>query len=89
LTLLYCLQSIAASAALSFIFGALWLKSRSILLLSFFHGYRIGLRDSVALLFSFLVVFRLVSLAAVLTAWFVANVWLQKYERVIYRGLKE
>jgi hypothetical protein len=69
--------------ALSFIFGALWLKSRSMLLLSFFHGYWIGIRDSVALLFSFPGVFRLVSLAVVLTGWFVAYVWLQKYERVI------
>jgi hypothetical protein len=88
LTLLNCFQSIAASVALSFIFGALWLKSRSMLLLSFFHGYWIGIRDSVALLFSFPVIFRLVSLAAVLTAWFVAYVWLQKYERVISHGLK-
>jgi hypothetical protein len=88
LTLLNCFQSIAASVALSFIFGALWLKSRSMLLLFFFHGYWIGIRDSVALLFSFPVIFRLVSLAAVLTAWFVAYVWLQKYERVISHGLK-
>lgn len=68
--------------ALSFIFGALWLKSRSMLLLSFFHGYWIGIRDSVTVLFSFPGAFRLISLAVVLTAWFAANRWLQKYERV-------
>ena len=41
-TLLHCLQSIAASVALSLIFGVVWLKGRSILLSSFFHGYYIG-----------------------------------------------
>lgn len=80
-TLLHCLQSIAASVALSLIFGAVWLKSRSIFLSSFFHGYYIGVRDSASLIFSYPTIFRLVTLVAVLITWFVAYHWLQEFER--------
>jgi membrane protease YdiL (CAAX protease family) len=80
-TLLQCLQSIAASVALSLIFGAVWLKARSIILTSFFHGYYIGVRDSAALIFSYPTIFQLVTLVVVLIAWFIAYRWLEKFER--------
>ncbi|MBN1452906.1 MAG: CPBP family intramembrane metalloprotease [Anaerolineales bacterium] len=80
-TLLQCLQSIAVSIALSFIFGAVWLKGGSIFLSSFFHGYYIGVRDSAALIFSYPVIFQLVTLVVILIAWFIAYRWLQEYER--------
>ncbi len=80
-TLLKCLQSIAASVALSFIFGGLWLKSRSIFLSSFFHGYYISVRDSASLMFSYPTMFRLVTLVASLIAWFISYRWLQEFER--------
>jgi membrane protease YdiL (CAAX protease family) len=79
-TILRCLQSITASVALSIIFGAIWLKSRSILLSSFFHGYYVGVRDSASLVFSYPPIFRLVTLVVILIAWYTAYHWLQKYE---------
>lgn len=79
-TLFHCLQSIAVSVALSLIFGAVWLKGRSILLSSFLHGYWIGLRDSASLLFSYPAIFRVVTLVAILIAWFIAYRWLEKFE---------
>jgi membrane protease YdiL (CAAX protease family) len=81
LTLAYCVQAIAVSVALSIIFGALWLKARSIFLSSFFHGYWIGIRDSASLMFSYPGIFRLATLVAVLAAWFVAHRWLERFER--------
>jgi membrane protease YdiL (CAAX protease family) len=78
--LVRCFQVIAASIALSFIFGAVWLKSKSIFLISFFHGYWIGIRDSVTILATYPAAFRLITLAIVLIAWFVANQWLRKFE---------
>jgi membrane protease YdiL (CAAX protease family) len=80
-TLLQCLLAVATSVALSFIFGAVWLKSRSIFLSSFFHGYWIGIRDSTAVLFTYPAMFRLVTLVVILSVWFMANCWLRKYER--------
>ena len=80
-TLLHCLQSIAASVALSFIFGAVWLKSKSIFVSAFFNGYWIGIRDSASHLLIFPSGFRLIKLIVVLVAWFIANRWLEKYER--------
>ncbi len=80
-TLVSCVQMIGTSIALSFIFGAVWLKSKSIFLASFLHGYWIGLRDAAAHLFSYPPAFRLVTLVVVLAAWFVANRWLEAYER--------
>ena len=79
-TLLHCLQSIAASIVLSLIFGAVWLKGRSILLASFFHGYYIGVRDTAALMFSYPPIFRLVTLVVAMIAWFIAYRWLQEFE---------
>jgi len=79
--LVSCAQMIGTSIALSFIFGAVWLKSKSIFLVSFLHGYWIGLRDAVAHLFSYPPAFRLVTLAVILAAWFLANRWLAQYER--------
>jgi membrane protease YdiL (CAAX protease family) len=78
-TLFQCLQVVATSVALSFIFGAVWLKSRSIFLASFFHGYWIGIRDSSAVLLSYPAAFHLFSPAIIMIAWFIANRWLQKY----------
>jgi hypothetical protein len=80
-TLLHCLQSIATSVALSFIFGAVWLKGRSILLSSFFHGYYIGVRDSAALVFSYPTIFQLMTLVVALISWLIAYHWLQVYEQ--------
>jgi hypothetical protein len=70
----------ASSVALSFIFGALWLRSRSILLCSFFHGSWIGLRDAASHLVSYPPVFRMITVMAVLVAWFVADRWLRGYQ---------
>jgi membrane protease YdiL (CAAX protease family) len=81
LTLVSCAQMVGTSIALSFIFGAVWLKSKSIFLCSFLHGYWIGLRDAAAHLFSYPPAFRLVTLLIVLAAWFLANHWLGQYER--------
>jgi membrane protease YdiL (CAAX protease family) len=78
--LFHCLQSVATSIALSFIFGAVWLKGRSILLSSFLHGYWIGLRDSASLFFSYPAIFRAVTLCVILTTWLIAYHWLQKFE---------
>ncbi len=80
LTLVDCVQMVAASIALSFIFGALWLRTRSVLLVSFFHGYWIGIRDSTSLLFDYPSTFRLVTLVAVLAAWLGAARWLEAYQ---------
>jgi membrane protease YdiL (CAAX protease family) len=79
-TLLSCAQMIGASIALSFIFGAVWLKSRSIFLSSFLHGYWIGTRDAASHLFRYPPAFRLITLVVVLTAWFMAYRWLERYE---------
>lgn len=80
-TLLSCAQMIATSVALSVIFGAVWLKSRSIFLSSFLHGCWIGIRDAASHLFSYPPAFRLITLAVVLAAWFMAYRWLERYER--------
>jgi hypothetical protein len=74
-----CGQMIASSVALSFIFGTVWLKSRSIFVASFFHGTWIGIRDALSQLVSYPPLFRLVTLAAVLVAWYVADRWLRDY----------
>lgn len=74
-------QMIGASIALSFIFGAVWLRSRSIFLSSFLHGCWIGIRDATSHLVSYPPAFRLVTLIAVLAAWFIADRWLKGYER--------
>lgn len=78
-TLARCGQMIASSVALSFIFGAVWLRSRSIFLASFLHGYWIGIRDAVSQLVSYPPVFRLVTLGIVLVGWYVADRWLRAY----------
>jgi len=80
-TLVRCFQMIASSIALSFIFGAVWLKSKSIFVSSFFHGYWVGIRDSASHLFIYPSGFCLVTLLIVVAAWFIANRWLEKYER--------
>jgi membrane protease YdiL (CAAX protease family) len=80
-TLLSCVQMIGTSIALSFIFGAVWLKSRSIFLSSFLHGYWAGTRDAASHLFSYPPTFRLVTLVVVLAAWFMAYRWLEGYQR--------
>ncbi len=78
-TLLSCLQMIGVSIALSYIFGALWLWSRSIFLMSFFHGYWICLRDSASILFTYPALFQIITLVVVLSAWFVSNRWLETH----------
>jgi membrane protease YdiL (CAAX protease family) len=80
-TLTQFAQMIGASLALSFIFGAVWLRSRSIFLSSFLHGYWIGIRDAASHLVRYPPAFRLITLIAVLAAWFIANRWLKGYER--------
>jgi membrane protease YdiL (CAAX protease family) len=76
-----CVQMIGSSIALSFIFGAVWLKSRSIFLSSFLHGYWIGIRDAASQLLSYPPAFRLVTLVVILAAWFIADRWLEKIAR--------
>jgi membrane protease YdiL (CAAX protease family) len=79
--LLGCVQAIGASVALSFIFGAVWLKTGSIFLCSCLHGCWIGLRDAAAHLFSYPSVFDLPTLVIVLVAWFIAYGWLTRHQR--------
>ena len=80
-SLLSCVQLIGTSIALSFIFGVVWLKSRSIFLSSFLHGYWIGIRDAASLLLSYPPAFRLITLVIVFAAWLMAYRWLERYER--------
>lgn len=81
--LVSCAQMIGTSIALSFIFGAVWLKSKSIFLASFLHGCWIGIRDAASHLFSYPPAFRLVTLAAILVAWFMAYRWLEGYQQEV------
>jgi len=81
-TLLSCIQMVGACIALSVIFGALWLRTRSILLLSFFHGYLIGIRDAAGMI----IVGRsaipvLIQVVVLVAAWLIAYRWLERYER--------
>jgi membrane protease YdiL (CAAX protease family) len=78
-TLVDCVQMVGASIALSFIFGVVWLRSRSVLLVSFLHGYWIGIRDAVSLQCDYPFPFRLVTLVVVLAAWLRAVRWLEAY----------
>lgn len=81
-TLLSCLQMIGASIGLSFIFGAVWLKSRSIFLTSFLHGYFIGIRDATwNLLGNGATVSLVIRLVLIVAIAVVAYRWLMKYER--------
>lgn len=79
--LVSCVQMVGSSIALSLIFGAVWLKNKSIFLSSFLHGYWIGIRDAASQLLSYPPAFRLVTLVIVLAAWLMAYRWLEKYER--------
>jgi membrane protease YdiL (CAAX protease family) len=79
-TLLGCARAVGVSITLSFIFGALWLRSESIFLSSFLHGCWIGTRDATSLLFSYPSVFDLVTIITALAAWFIAYRWLGKYQ---------
>lgn len=79
--LLGCVRAVGTSVALSFIFGAVWLRSGSILLSSFLHGCWIGIRDATSHLFDYPSGFGLVTLTTLLSAWFVAYRWLRRYER--------
>ncbi len=85
---LSCAQMIFASIFLSLVFGALWLKSQSIFLVSFLHGYYDGIRDATtSLLLSYsgsslimqsnALIIRTVIL---LITWFIVYRWLEKYE---------
>ena len=74
------LQMIATSIALSFIFGAIWLKTESIFLCAFLHGYWIVFRDVASLLVSYPLIFRSITLFAVLVAWVISFQWLKKHE---------
>ncbi len=80
LFLLSSIQIIGASIVLSFIFGAIWLKTRSIFLCAFLHGYWIGIRDAASLLVSYPPDFRSVTLLTVLAAWLFSYQWLKRYE---------
>jgi membrane protease YdiL (CAAX protease family) len=81
IALLGCARASGASIALSFIFGAVWLKNGSIFLSSFLHGCWIGIRDATSHLFDYPSGFELVTVIIVLAAWFVAYQWLGRYHR--------
>ncbi len=81
LALLSGIQMIAASIALSFVFGAVWLKTRSIFLASFTHGYFIGFRDAFGILLNYPAAFRLTRIFILVPIWLVLYRWLEKYER--------
>jgi membrane protease YdiL (CAAX protease family) len=76
-----CLRGIGTSIVLSFVFGAVWLKSRSIFLCAFLHGSWIGLRDAAGHLFRYPDVFQLLTVATTVGAWFIADRWLGRYQR--------
>ena len=80
LALLSGIQMIAASVALSFVFGAVWLKTRSIFLVSFIHGYFIGFRDAFGILLNYPPAFRLTRIFILVPIWIVLYRWLEKYE---------
>jgi len=81
-TLLNCVQMVGTCVALSFVFGALWLRTNSILVLSFFHGYFIGLRDAVGMI---LVgrdeISTIIHIVILLATTLIAYRWLERYER--------
>jgi membrane protease YdiL (CAAX protease family) len=80
--LLNCVQMTGACMALSLIFGALWLRTQSIFLLSFFHGCLIGIRDATAMMFvGRSPISVLVQAILLIAAWLVASRWLGRYER--------
>jgi membrane protease YdiL (CAAX protease family) len=79
--LLGCVRTVGASIALSFIFGAVWLKSESVFLSSFLHGCWLGVRDARSHLFNYPSRLDLVTVIIVLAAWFIAYRWLRRYER--------
>jgi membrane protease YdiL (CAAX protease family) len=80
-TAVKCLEMIGSSIALSVIFGTVWLRTRSILLSSFFHGTWLGIRDAAAHLLSYPSVLRGITVVIVLLAWLAADRWLRDYER--------
>ncbi len=79
--LLGCVRAVGASIALSFIFGAVWLKSESVFLSSFLHGCWLGMRDASSHLFNYPSSFDLVTVIIALAAWFIAYRWLGEYQR--------
>ena len=79
--LLGCARAVGASIALSFIFGAVWLRSESIFLSSFLHGSWIGIRDASSHLFRYPSGFDLVTVIIALAAWLMAYRWLGEYQR--------
>lgn len=79
--LLSGIQMIGASVLLSFVFGAVWLKTRSILLVSFIHGYLIGFRDAFGILLNYPPAFRLIRIVILVPIWLVLYRWLEQYER--------
>ena len=79
--LLGCARAVGASMALSFIFGALWLKSGSIFLCSFLHGCWIGIRDAISHLVDYPSGFDLVTAILILPAWLIAYRWVGSYQR--------
>ena len=79
--LLACVRALGASIALSFIFGALWLKSGSIFLCSFLHGCWIGMRDAISHPVNYPSGFDLVTVIIILPAWLVAYRWVARYQR--------
>jgi len=81
LALLSSIQMLAASVALSIVFGAVWLKTRSIFLVSFIHGYFIGFRDAFGLLLNYPQAFDLIRIVIVVPIWLVLYRWLEQYER--------
>ena len=76
-----CARMIGACLALSPIFGALWLRTQSIFLVSFLHGCWIGIRDAASHLLRYPSALRLITLALVLAAWLVAVLWVERYRR--------
>jgi membrane protease YdiL (CAAX protease family) len=81
-TLLNCVQMIGACMALSFIFGAMWLRTRSIFVLSFFHGYFIGIRDATTMILAERSAMSTTITAALLVvAVLIAYHWLERYKR--------
>jgi membrane protease YdiL (CAAX protease family) len=80
-TLSHCIRMVGSTLMLSFIFGAAWLKTKSIFLASFLHGYFIGFRDAAEILLGVSSLTTPFLIAVLMGTWLVSFRWLEGYEK--------
>jgi membrane protease YdiL (CAAX protease family) len=76
-----CLRLSAGSFALAFIFGFLWLRTGSVLFVSFVHGFHNTMRDASGLLLEETTVGLIVVAGVYLAFYAYAFVWIVRYEK--------